>query len=309
MSKVTVIIPLFNKEQFIEQTLQSVLNQSYKNLDCIIVDDGSTDNGKQITQKFIDRNNLSWKVVSQQNAGQTKARNHGIRLSSGEYLAFLDSDDLWAPTKIQSQVDAMIENPECILVLSAYAIFGDRTIRPRVVKHKRSNHMNSRWLDMRGFGGGLESLGLVRRSTIDEIGMFDEELSTSSGLDLSLRLAQRGEIVLLRQIGLYYRISDGQWHGNSDALKRDLIRLITRYGATNSKKLVALQESYFYWTKVRSMGPLEFVKSIFLAIIKLDIYRILMLQSLLSRNLYSQLLGWLERKQTTEFLSHIEVQR
>jgi glycosyltransferase involved in cell wall biosynthesis len=309
MTKVSVIIPLFNKELFIEQTLQSVLNQSYKNIDCIIVDDGSTDNGKQITQKFIDRNKLSWKLISQQNAGQTKARNHGIRLSDGDYLAFLDSDDLWAPTKIQSQVDVMIKNPGCILVLSAYAIFGSRTSRPRVVRHKRSKRMNSRWLDMRGFGGGLESLGLVRRSTIDEIGMFDEELSTSSGLDLSLRLAQCGEIVLLRQIGLYYRISDGQWHGNSDALKRDLIRLITRYGTSNSKKLVALQESYFYWTKVRSMGLLEFVKSIFFAIIKLDIYRILMLESLLSRNLYSQLLGWLERKQTTEFLSHIEVQR
>ena len=94
MSKVSVIIPLFNKEQFIEQTLQSVLDQSYKNLECIIVDDGSTDNGPQITQRFIERNSLSWKLVSQPNAGQTKARNFGIQLSSGMYLAFLDSDDI-----------------------------------------------------------------------------------------------------------------------------------------------------------------------------------------------------------------------
>ena len=309
MNKVSVIIPLFNKELFIEQTLKSVLDQSYKNLECIIVDDGSTDNGPEITRRFIEQNRLSWKLVSQPNAGQTKARNSGIRLSSGEYLAFLDSDDIWAPTKIQSQVDAMIKKPGCVLVLSAYAIFGDRTKRPRVVRHKRSNRMNSRWLDMRGFGGGLESLGLVRRSTIDEIGMFDEGLSTSSGLDLSLRLAQCGDIVLLKNIGLYYRISDGQWHGNSDALKSDLIRLIIRYGASNSKKLVALQESYFYWTKVRSKGLFEFVKGMFLAIIKLDIYRISMLGSLLSRNLYSQLLGLLVRKQTAEYLSQIRAKR
>jgi len=309
MNRVSVIIPLFNKEHFIEQTLQTVLNQSYKNIECIIVDDGSTDSGPQITQRFIDRNNLSWKLISQQNAGQTKARNHGIRLSSGDYLAFLDSDDLWAPTKIQSQVDAMIKNPGCVLVLSAYAIFGDRTSRPRVVRHKSSKRMNSRWLDMRGFGGGLESLGLVRRKTIDDIGMFNEALSTSSGLDLSLRLARCGDIVLLRQIGLYYRISDGQWHGNSDALKRDLIQLNKMYGASNPKKLFTLQESYFYWTRVRSKGLLEFVKSAFLAIIKLDIYKISMLQSLLSRNLHSQLLGWLEGKQTTDFLSHAELQR
>ena len=309
MTKVSVIIPLFNKEQFIEQTLQSVLNQSYKNLECIIVDDGSTDNGPQITQRFIDQNHLSWKLVSQQNAGQTKARNHGIRLSSGDYLAFLDSDDLWASTKIQSQVDAMMKNPKCVLVLSAYAIFGGRKSRPRVVRHKSSKRMNSRWLDMRGFGGGLESLGLVRRRTIDEIGKFDEDLSTSAGLDLSLRLAQRGEIVLLKQIGLYYRISDGQWHANTVALKRDMDKLAAKYAAPHFEKVISMHESYFYWAKVRSMGFLEFGKSALLVIIKFDTHKILMLHSLLFRNLYSQLLGYLERKQTTKFLSHIELQR
>jgi glycosyltransferase involved in cell wall biosynthesis len=309
MTKVSVIIPLFNKEQFIEQTLQSVLNQSYKNLECIIVDDGSTDKGPQITQRFIDQNHLPWKLVSQQNAGQTKARNHGIRLSSGDYLAFLDSDDLWASTKIQSQVDAMMKNPRCVLVLSAYAIFGGRKSRPRVVRHKSSKRMNSRWLDMRGFGGGLESLGLVRRRTIDEIGMFDEELSTSSGLDLSLRLARCGDIVLLRQIGLYYRISDGQWHGNTVALKHDMDKLAAKYGAPHFEKVTLMHESYFYWAKVRSKGFLEFGKYVLLSIIKLDTYKVLMLHSLLFRNLYSQLLGCLERKQTTKFLSHIELQR
>lgn len=309
MSKVSVIIPLFNKEQFIEQALQSVLDQSYKNIECIIVDDGSTDNGPQVTQRFIEKNSLSWKLVSQPNAGQTKARNVGIHLSSGVYLAFLDSDDIWPPSKIQSQVDAMIQNPGCVLVLSAYAIFGDSAKRPRVVRHKKSKRMNSGWLDMRGFGGGLESLGLVRRLTIDQIGTFDEDLSTSSGLDLSLRLEQCGELVLLKEIGLYYRISNGQWHGNSDALKHDLIKLTRKHGASNSRRLVAFHDSYFYWANVRSKGLSGFVRSIFLAIIKFDIYKILMLKSLLSRNLYSRLLGWLERKRTTGFLAHFGVQR
>ena len=309
MTQVSVIIPLFNKEQFIEQTLQSVLNQSYKNLECIIVDDGSTDNGPEIARRFIEHNNLSWKLVSQPNAGQTKARNSGIRLSNSEYLAFLDSDDIWAPTKIQSQVDTMNKNPGCVLVLSAYAIFGDRTKRPRVVRHKRSKRMNSRWLDMRGFGGGLESLGLVRRSTIDEIGMFDEELSTSSGLDLSLRLATCGEVLLLKRIGLYYRISDGQWHENTVTLKSDMSKLAAKYGAPHFGRVILMHESYFYWANARSKGFLEFGKGVLLAIIKFDIYKIQMLHSLLFRNLYSQLLGWLERKHTSEFLSQIDLER
>jgi hypothetical protein len=203
----------------------------------------------------------------------------------------------------------MIQNPGCVLVLSAYAIFGDSAKRPRVVRHKRSKRMNSGWLDMRGFGGGLESLGLVRRLTIDLIGTFDEDLSTSSGLDLSLRLEQCGELVLLKEIGLYYRISNGQWHGNSDALKHDLIKLTHKHGASNTRRLVAFHDSYFYWANVYPKGLFGFVGSIFLAIIKLDIYKILMLKSLLSRNLYSRLLGWLERKRTTGFLVHIGVQR
>ena len=309
MNKVSVIIPLFNKEQFIEQTLQSVLDQSYKNLECLIIDDGSTENGPQITKRFIERNNLSWKLVSQPNAGQTKARNSGIQLSSGDYLAFLDSDDVWAPTKIQSQVNAITEKPGCVLVLSAYAIFGDTTKRPRVVRHKSSKRMNSRWLNMRGFGGGLESLGLVRRRTIDEIGMFDEELSTSSGLDLSLRLQQCGEVVLLKQIGLYYRISYGQWHSNTVALKRDMTMLARKYGGSDSENLIASHDAYFYWAQVRSKGVMGFVKDLLLVSIKLDLNRLLMLGSLLSRNLYSRLLGWLERKQTTDFLSQVKAQR
>jgi len=309
MSKVSVVIPLFNKEQFIEQTLQSVLDQTYKNLECIIVNDGSTDNGPQITQQFIDRNSLSWKLVSQSNAGQTKTRNHGIRLSNGEYLAFLDSDDLWAPSKIELQVQALTQRPECVAVLSAYAIFGEGTTIPRIVRHKRYKCMNSRWLNMRGFGGGLESLGLVRRSTLNEIGFFDENLSTSSGLDLSLRLEDSGEILLLKEIGLYYRISDGQWHSNSAELKRDMTKLASKYGDPNSQKLSAWHDSYFYWAKIRSRGHFEFIKGTFSALIKLDVYKILMLKSLLARNLLSQFSGWVGRKDTIEFLSRIGVKR
>jgi glycosyltransferase involved in cell wall biosynthesis len=308
-SKVSVVIPLFNKEDYIEQTLRSVMNQSYKNIECLIVDDGSTDNSVNIVRRFIEENQLPWKLLSQSNSGQTKARNNGIRKSVGEYVAFLDSDDLWPPDKIELQVKAIEIDPNVVLVLSAYAIFNDTSSVPRIVRHKRVSKMNARWLDMRGFGGGLESLGLMKRTTLDQIGLFDENLSTSSGLDLSLRLERVGKIVLLKQLGLYYRISAGQWHGNSVALKRDLLTLKEKHTDSSTTWVARLQDAYFFWTAVRLEGLLAFTKALAKSLLKLDLINLSMCKSLIFRNYHSRLLGWLERKKTRRFLTVMDTRR
>ncbi len=255
---VSVVIPLYNKEAYILQTLQSVLNQTYANLECVIVDDGSTDNSVDIVREFISKNKLSWRLISQQNSGQTKARNHGIRQAGGEFIAFLDSDDLWPATKIELQVKAIEKKPNSVLILSSYAIFSDAKLIPRVVRHNKSKKMNSHWLDMRGFGGGLESLGLIRRETLDRVGSFDESLSTSSGLDLSLRLERVGKILLLPEIGLYYRLSSGQWHSNVEPLVNDMGMLADRYGGKRLQRVKRFQSAYFYWNSRGTRFSKEF---------------------------------------------------
>ena len=308
-SKVSVIIPLFNKEAYIERTLRSVMNQSYKNIECLIVDDGSTDNSVNIVNKFIEENQLPWKLLSQSNSGQAKARNNGIRKSVGAYIAFLDGDDLWPPNKIELQVKAIERDPNVVLVLSAYAIFSNTSSVPRIVRHKTALKMNTRWLDMRGFGGGLESLGLMKRTTLDQIGLFDENLSTSSGLDLSLRLERIGKIVLLRQLGLYYRISSGQWHGNPVALKRDLLTLKDKHVESNTEKVSKLQDAYFFWTALRLEGLLAFGKALVKTLVTLDLIKLSMCKSLVLRNFHSRALGWLERKKTRRFLMTMDMRR
>ncbi len=308
-SKVSVVIPLFNKEAYIEQTLRSVMNQSYKNIECLIVDDGSTDNSVNIVNKFIEENQLPWKLLSQSNSGQTKARNNGIRKSVGEYVAFLDGDDLWPSDKIELQVKAIEIDPNVVLVLSAYAIFNNTSSVPRIVRHKTATKMNARWLDMRGFGGGLESLGLMKRTTLDQIGLFDENLSTSSGLDLSLRLEKVGKIVLLRQLGLYYRISSGQWHGNPVALKRDLLTLKGKHVESNTENVSKLQDAYFFWTAVRLEGLLAFAKALAKSLVTLDLTKLNMCKSLVLRNYHSRALGWFECKRTRRFLMTMDTRR
>jgi glycosyltransferase involved in cell wall biosynthesis len=307
--KVSVVVPLFNKQNYIEQTLRSVMNQTYKNLECLIVDDGSTDNSVAIARKFIEDNQLPWSLYLQSNSGQTKARNHGIRESNGEFIAFLDSDDLWAPNKLELQVKAIEENNKSVLVLSAYAIFSEEVSISRVVRHRSSKKMNSQWMDLRGFGGGLESLGLVRREVLGKIGLFDEQLSSSSGLDLSLRLEKIGDITLLKEIGLYYRFAAGGWHVKTDALKQDLLTLSKKYSLGRFGRTSRFQEAWFFWSSIRLEGSIAFLKAFLRALLVLDLIKLQMLKSLVLRYFYSKIYGWFERKKTNSFLISMGIRR
>jgi len=102
MKKVSVIIPVYKVEKYIASAIQSVLQQSYQNFELLIIDDGSPDRSIEICQKFIDDR---IKIIRQQNRGVCAARNTGIRHAQGEYLAFLDGDDIWLPDKLEKHVE------------------------------------------------------------------------------------------------------------------------------------------------------------------------------------------------------------
>ena len=113
--KVSVIIPLYNKAPYLKKALDSVLAQTYSNWECIIIDDGSTDDSATIASQWINASRLSpsaFRLVSQENAGVSAARNHGIALSQGEYIAFLDADDWWAPTFLERMLWLANQYPE-----------------------------------------------------------------------------------------------------------------------------------------------------------------------------------------------------
>ncbi len=107
MSKVSVIIPTFNRSHIIERAIQSVVDQNYKNIELIIVDDGSVDNTKEIVSKY------DCIYIKTENHGVSHARNQGVDKASGEWIAFLDSDDQWLPKKLESQLSYLNENPNC----------------------------------------------------------------------------------------------------------------------------------------------------------------------------------------------------
>lgn len=123
MSKVSVVIPMYNSEKTIEQVLGSVISQTAISeiAEIIVVDDGSTDSSALLVEEFIRTHpTSSILLIRQPNGGVSSARNHGIRIAKGEYIALLDSDDLWMPQKIERQLQILNNNPEIVFLGSAY---------------------------------------------------------------------------------------------------------------------------------------------------------------------------------------------
>ncbi len=126
MQKVSVVIPVYGVEKYIAATVQSVLEQTYKNFELLLIDDGSPDRSVEICQQFTDPR---IKIIRQQNRGVSAARNTGIRHAQGKYVAFLDGDDLWLPEKLEKHV-AHLENSPNVGISFSRSAFIDETDKP-----------------------------------------------------------------------------------------------------------------------------------------------------------------------------------
>lgn len=119
---ISVIIPNYNGERFIERCIQSVISQSYENWEMILIDDCSTDTSKDFIQKFTIDSDKITTIFLKENYGPAVARNKGIELAKGRYIAFLDSDDFWLPNKLETQIECMIKYKYALSFSSYYSI-------------------------------------------------------------------------------------------------------------------------------------------------------------------------------------------
>lgn len=123
MSKVSVIIPLFNKAKYVKRTLDSVFAQTYQDFEIMVVDDGSTDTGPKLAQSYLDPR---LRIVHQENEGPGSARNRGIKETAAPYVTFLDADDEWLPEFLEKYLQSITANPECDYVVGPYFEGRDR---------------------------------------------------------------------------------------------------------------------------------------------------------------------------------------
>ena len=190
---VSVIIPTYNRAQWLPEIINSVLRQTFPDFELIVVDDGSTDETAQVLREFSE----SIRVIHQQNRGVSAARNRGIHESKGELIAFLDSDDLWKLRKLEVQVGYMHAHPQ-VMICQTEEIWIRRGVRVNPAKkHKKY----SGWIfeKMLPLCIVSPSAVMMRKSLLDEIGMFDESLPVCEDYDLWLRVGLRYPIMLIEE--------------------------------------------------------------------------------------------------------------
>ncbi len=214
---VTIIIPAFNADAVISAALDSILAQTYQNWNAIIINDGSTDQTGKIADAFS-KKDLRFRVIHQENSGVSAARNAGLARADGEWIAFLDADDVWLPEKLSLQLDLARRFPESDLIFSNYFLWdGSRDLSLRYISRKKfpQGKILQRLIFFNLFG--LSSV-VLRQKILQDVGGFDETFSIGEDWDLWLRCLEKSCVVngsmepLLR-----YRISESS--ASADKLK------------------------------------------------------------------------------------------
>ncbi len=191
---VDVIVPLYNMERYIGETLRSVLWQTVPPRTLIVVDDGSTDKGAAIAREILDRHKgpTRCEVLHRPNAGLSAARNAGVEHGKAPFVAFLDADDLWEPTKLEKQLTLFGSDAELALVYCGYATMDDqgRDLVEAIETAPELRGRIFRRLLMANRISGSGSAVLVRRSVLEQLGGFDPSLKAAEDWDMWLRIAE-----------------------------------------------------------------------------------------------------------------------
>lgn len=204
---ISVVIPLYNKENAITATLQSVLAQTYTEFEVIVVDDGSTDNSANVVRELVNGKLVKDKIrlISKPNGGVSSARNRGIKEAKGNYIALLDGDDLWEPTFLEEMVRMIDDFPAAAIWGVSIAFIKDG----RLYKWNQGLGEGYRGYVKNYFGTTHNDLYcsssvVIRKEAFEKVGYFDERISSSEDLDMWYRIILRYPIAFYDKILVYY---------------------------------------------------------------------------------------------------------
>lgn len=227
---ISCIVPVFNGEKYLQKTLDSILDQSYNPLEIIVVDDGSTDKTAEIVKGYNAYVSYLW----QPNKGPASARNLGLNSAKGEFVTFLDSDDLWHPEKLKRQIDRFHSRPELDTCVTHVQNFWIDELSEE--KEKLQNHPHTKPIPGY-FTGSL----MARRAVFEKIGLFNDHLKHTDDTEWFLRAYEHNvNMKILPDVLVYRRIHQN----NRSRLKADASRdeylglikaLLNRRRAKNSK--------------------------------------------------------------------------
>ncbi|MFW9989368.1 MAG: glycosyltransferase family 2 protein [Candidatus Odinarchaeota archaeon] len=243
---VSVIIPTYNRATLVREAIHSVVNQSYKNFEILVVDDGSSDNTKGIVQD-IAKKDLRIKYIWQKHSGTPAVtRNRGIKASIGDLIAFLDSDDIWFSKKLEKQIKAFQRNPKMLVIASNSVYFSkEKKIIPTIlflneVKLSFRNILRMNPLSI--------SDVLVKREIFDSIGYFNESIVKMVDYEFWLRLLSQKDssILIIKDILSKIRLHDVQLTTNRSFLEKyklwkDFFKNYINYDQTYIEQMLRLR--------------------------------------------------------------------
>ncbi|MGL5084035.1 MAG: glycosyltransferase family 2 protein [Microcoleaceae cyanobacterium] len=224
MSRISVIIPTYNAEKTIRETVRSVIKQSFSNWELLIVDDGSNDKTLDIIAQFSDPR---IHVFTYSNAGVSTSRNRGLAKASGEFVAFLDHDDLWTSDKLEAQFQALQVHPEAALSYSWTDHCDESDQVTALGRHATFDGNVYAQLLVDNFLD-TASNPLIRKTALDRVGDFDCTIDSAGEWDLYLRLAAQYPFAVVSKSQVLHRVSSRAMSANIDAHKHECLATIER---------------------------------------------------------------------------------
>jgi glycosyltransferase involved in cell wall biosynthesis len=226
--EISVIIPAYNASRTIGAAVESVLAQTFTDFELLVIDDGSQDDTADVVSALDDpRVNC----VRTENGGVSLARNRGLDIAAGSYVAFLDADDAWRPTKLERQHRAIRERPEVGLCFAATE-HTDDNLRPTAMHRAphRSDYSEALLLEGNIISGSASSI-MARTSAINDAGRFDPSLSLCADWDMWLRMSVVTGFVAMDEPLVLYRSVPGTMSGDPRVLERDTFALLDKFYA------------------------------------------------------------------------------
>lgn len=226
MTRISVIVPLYNKELSIDSTLHSILNQDYSNYEVIVVDDGSTDSSANIVQTIKDD---KIRFFSKENGGVSSARNYGIKQAVGEYCLFFDADDYMMPNALSTFESIIQEHPGFIMYTgNVWNCFGSKKkLRCKINKQTSvisRNPYYDVWRDRLTTSTGCY---LFKKTVVDKIGYLNEKLSFFEDFDFTHRLLDLNSVVYTSTPVMSYRMEYGNLSGCNHKLEKEFAYYLT----------------------------------------------------------------------------------
>ncbi len=238
---ISVVIPLYNKEKSVVATLQSVLAQTYRDYEVIIVDDGSTDQSLRVVHEYIQnldsKKRKRFTLISQLNYGVSAARNAGILAAKGEYVTFLDADDLWTIDYLETLVTLIKDFPNAGLYAIGYRVINSPTMPSReqidaINKNALRGPVDNLWIgDMDLYIGSTCS----SKERMIRVGLMDMRMTHGEDLDFCWRLILDGGLVRDRKCCAFYRVdAENRAMNRIPALDRMIVSYVDKYSESRA---------------------------------------------------------------------------